>query len=136
MCKSWRDKYKTKTQPEVRLANFDFADVHTGEEVLVSTPAEIEAELRTLPKGTETTASELRRRLAAKHHVEVTCPITTGLFLRIIAEVALEDMAHGKPAEEVAPFWRAIPLTAPLAKKLSCGLDTLKALRRQEGLTV
>lgn len=136
MAKSWREKYLTRTKPEVKLANFNFADVRAGEEMLISTPAEIEAELRALPEGCELTITELRKRLAAKHETDKTCPITTGIFLHIVAETALEDLHEGKPLERVAPFWRVISPESRQAKKLSCGIDVLKDLRACEHLPV
>lgn len=136
MAKTWREKYLTRTKPEVKLANFSFADVRAGEEMLISTPAEIEAELRTLPEGSELTLTELRERLAAKHETDKTCPITTGIFLHIVAETALEDLHEGTPMNRVAPFWRVITPCSPQAKKLSCGIDELKHLRSYEHLPV
>jgi hypothetical protein len=63
-----------------------------------------------------------------------TCPLTASIFARIAAEAALEDMAGGKPAEKITPFWRLIDPKSPIAKKLSCGPQFLAKMRRTEGI--
>ena len=36
----------------------------------------------------------------------MTCPLVTGIFLRIVAEAAEEDARGGKP--EITPYWRVV----------------------------
>lgn len=51
------------------------------------------------------------------------CPVTTAIYLRVVAEVGLRDLEEGKPMEAVVPFWRVVTPDTPVAKKLSCGPD-------------
>lgn len=136
MQKTWQQKYQAHTRPTVKIAEHEYADVKKGAKVLVSTPAEIEAELRKIPEGKEMTMRELRTKLARKHFADVTCPITTGAFLHIVAENALDQMDAGVPMYQVAPFWRIVTPWSSLARKLSCGLSGLVVLRSREGLPV
>lgn len=39
-------------------------------------------------------------------HTQGTCPMTTGIFLRIVADAAEEDILNGKT--KIAPYWRVI----------------------------
>jgi hypothetical protein len=46
----------------------------------------------------------MRDDLAANAGADVTCPTSTGIFVGIVAEAALEQIATGKSASEVTPF--------------------------------
>ena len=56
--------------------------------------------------------------------------ITTGIFLRMAAEYALQEMSQGK--DEVMPFWRVVDPKSPLAKKLPCGPEFIVSQRAAE----
>jgi hypothetical protein len=66
----------------------------------------------------------LRQALAASHKAEHTCPVTTGIALRVVAERAYLRMQAG--AEPVTPFWRAIDPDSELAGKLACGREFVR----------
>jgi hypothetical protein len=74
--------------------------------MLVPTPLLVAEEVRRVHKGHLLTPRELRDRLAARAGAEVTCPLTTGIFLSIIAGAAEEQLGAGK--RPVAPYWRVV----------------------------
>ena len=57
--------------------------------------------------------------------------MTTGIFLRIVAEVAAEDLAAGKT--RVAPFWRVLRERGALNPKLPGGVEAQSHRLRAEG---
>lgn len=59
-------------------------------------------------------------------------PLTTGIFLRIVAEAAWEQLQAGKSRSEVAPFWRVIDPDSKAARKLPCGAEFIVRQRRIE----
>jgi hypothetical protein len=59
--------------------------------------------------------------------------MTAGIFLRIVAEVAIEQLNAGKAPSEVAPFWRVVSPQSAWSQKLSIGPAGLEALRRSAG---
>ena len=63
----------------------------------------------------------LRRDLALGAKTDKTCPVTSAIFVRVVAERSLELTAEGK--RQLAPFWKVIDPKSSLAKKLSCGVD-------------
>jgi hypothetical protein len=87
-----------------------------------------------IPAGRSMDVKTLRDRLARRYRAEVTCPITTGFLLRIVAEAALEARETGAELTEITPFWRVLDAHAPTTGKLSCGVAFVTKLRRQEGL--
>ena len=74
----------------------------------------------------------MRAALAKKNKAEATCPISTAIFVRIVAECALERIAGGEAVGAVPPFWRLVDPEGPLAKKLSCGPEFIAAQRALE----
>ena len=132
MKKSWQEKYDTGRDPVVTTLDRDFWGMKAGDTMLIATPSELDGLIRKISFGETKSVQDIRRSLAQKHGADFTCPLTTGIFLRIIAERALEQVASGVPLIKVTPFWRVIEPTSPLAKKLSCGPEFIQNLRNQE----
>jgi hypothetical protein len=130
--KSWAEKYQTRPHPEVKRIEKAFADIPEGGLMLIATPQIIEDYLKEIPVGKTVKLNTLRQDLALEHQAEYTCPVTTGIFLRIVAEANYEALNNGKPLEQIAPFWRVIDEKMPLAKKLSFGVDFIKERRAWE----
>jgi len=102
--------------------------------MLISSPLEMRDFVASIPKGKSMTTLELRKKLAKKHGAEDTCPLTTGIFLRIVAEAALDELEEGKPVEKLTPFWRAVSPKDKIAKKIRCGPEEIARLRESEGI--
>jgi len=102
--------------------------------MLISSPADVHAQLRKIRKGRGLTPAEFRERLAADASADFTCPLTAGIFLRIAAEAAWQEFQNGAALAKIAPFWRVIDSSQPLAKKLACGAAFIGKQRRAEGL--
>lgn len=130
--KTWREKYASRTGSTVQILASNFAGMKPGQLMLISAPAEIERHVRQIPSGQVMKLQDLRTQLAQEQFAEVTCPTTTSIFLRIVSEIALEDLAEGKSLSEVTPFWRVVDPKGPLAKKLSCGPEWIAAQRTAE----
>lgn len=69
--------------------------------MLISSPLEIQAVVAQVPKGHVLRLSQLRTHLAHQHNADYTCPLTTGIFLRVAAEAALEEGTS-------LPWWRVV----------------------------
>jgi hypothetical protein len=132
--RSWTDKLDSARAPEVKPAPIDIAGMKKGEIMLVPSPRLIDAFIRSIPKGVGMDVKTLRRELASRNGAEVTCPITTGFHLRVVAEAAYEAHERGEAVSAVTPFWRVLDEDAATSRKLSFGLDFLRKRRREEGL--
>ena len=77
----------------------------------------------------------MRNDLATEFRAEYTCPVTSGIFLRMVSEAAYEQVEKGTPIGKVTPFWRIIDEKSALNKKLSFGPDFVKKQRIKEGLS-
>lgn len=132
--KTWVEKLNIDKAPVVEKADKDFAGIKTGQMMLIPTPKIVDAYIRQIPKGRQTDILTLRKDLAAEYHAEVTCPLTTGIFIRIAAEAAYEEFEKGKPLNKITPFWRVISEKSPAAKKLTFGTKFLIEQRKNEGI--
>jgi hypothetical protein len=130
--KTWSEKLDNGRKPKIVQLEKPFAGIPSGARMLVSTPREVDALLKKIPPGRFVPPDELRRKLAAKHGADATCPVSTGIFLRISSEAAWEGIQHGKDPSEVTPFWRAVQPGSSLAEKLSCGEKFIRKMQRQE----
>jgi hypothetical protein len=134
--KTWVEKRETSREAEIEVLKKPFADIETGEKMLIPTPQIVDAYIRNIPKGKETTMAQMRKDLAAEYHADKTCPLTSGIFLRIVAEAAHEELAQGKPISKITPYWRIINEKSPAVKKLTVGIKFLKEQRKKEKLDV
>jgi hypothetical protein len=132
--KTWVQKRDADKSSKIEKLDIDFADMRAGQRMLVATPAIVDAYIRQIPKGHHTPLAVMRKDLAAEYHADVTCPVTSGIFLRIVAEAAYEEYEAGKPIGKISPFWRVIDGKSKTAAKLSFGTDFLLAQRKKEGL--
>jgi hypothetical protein len=132
--KTWAEKLNIDRQPVIEKADKDFAGIKAGQMMLIPTPKIVDEYIRQIPKGRQTNTETLRKDLAAEYHAEVTCPLTTGIFIRITAEAAFEEYQQGKPLNKITPFWRVITEKSPAAKKLTFGTEFLIEQRKKEGL--
>ena len=68
--------------------------------MLIPSPLDVEAVIRKVPRGKVITSSQLGAKLAHAAGTNCTCPMTTGIFVRIIAEAAAES--------RITPYWRVV----------------------------
>lgn len=127
MPKSWEQKYQGAKPAHAVVLDKPFAGLKPGATLFIASPALLEERLRRIPPGTTTDIPALRAELAREHGADATCPTSTSIFLRIVAERALE--AGG---DDPAPFWRVVDPDSPLAAKLSCGPDLIRHRRALE----
>lgn len=130
--KSWAEKFSVRTRPEIEITSKPFAGIPAGSRLLISTPADIAEAVRAIPRGKFQSLSDFRNELAKRNDADATCPLTASIFLRIVSELALEELAAGREIADITPFWRVVDPKSPLAQKLSCGAEGVARLRALE----
>jgi ABC-type uncharacterized transport system ATPase subunit len=125
MKKTWLDKLNETKEPKIKRIDIDFADIPAGSNMLIATPKIIDNYIQEIGVGKRIDTKTLRKDLALAHNADYTCPVTTGIFLRIVAEANYEKLQQGKHVKEITPFWRVIEPKSVLAKKLTFGQDFL-----------
>lgn len=132
--KSWQEKYDNGRNPEIEVLENRFADIQPGERMLIATPRIFDDYIRHIPAGKSVDLKTMRRDIALAYGADNTCPLTTGIFVRIVSELAFEQFTAGKPIAEITPFWRVLDKKTPLVKKLTFPFDFIAAQRKAEGM--
>lgn len=132
--KTWSEKFHGAPAAHVTVLDKPFAGVPAGRRLFIATPALVEQQVLAVPRGRTLDVKVLRERLAREARADAACPLTTSIFLRIVAERALEAIAAGTKPADVAPFWRAIDPDSSLAAKLTCGADFIRQQRALEAV--
>jgi hypothetical protein len=131
--KTWTEKMKAKPPHHVILEK-DFAGIPKGSKLHISCPVEVVEELKDIAPGSIISIQAFRRRLAEKNNCDATCPVSTSIFLRIVAEHTWEEFSRTGSTEDLAPFWRVVESSSPMAKKLnfdSAWIDLQQELEKQ-----
>ena len=95
------------------------------------TPLLVDKLIRTVRKKRLITVNQIREHLARDFDADSTCPLTTGIFVRIAAETAEEDRAAGK--KRVTPYWRVLKADGSLNPKFPGGVEAQAARLTEEG---
>ena len=128
----WIEKFNKPYKEKIKKLTFNFADIKKGETMLVSSPSSIAKFIKKIPKGKKMTVVEMRNELEKKAKANKTCPVSTGIFLRIAIEASLEEQSKKKLKKPKLPFWRIIDEKTAVAKKLSISKKLLNTYINQE----
>ncbi len=99
--------------------------------MLIPKPLDVDAAIRKVPRGKLVTLSRLREKLARDAGADLTCPMVTGMFIRIVADAASEDIRAGK--SRVTPYWRVVRDDGRLFEKFPGGPNEQAAHLEAEG---
>jgi hypothetical protein len=128
----WHARFENTKQPKTVVLHADFAGIKTGTTMLVGSPEMIAAYIKAIPSGETRSIARMRNELARKNDAQAMCPVSTAIFLRVVAEVSLTDLRAGKAPNEVVPFWRAIEPNAKITTRLTCSPDEIAFWRGLE----
>ena len=131
--KNWREKLENPVEglPKVVEVPGKWVKMMGGRQVLVPTSLMVDEQVRTVPRRELITVGQIRRRLAGPFQADSTCPMTMGIFLRIISEAAEEDRASGK--KRITPYWRVVKDDGTLNPKFAGGAEAQAAKLKKEG---
>lgn len=90
--------------------------------------------IRAIPEGKSVSPRELRLQLAETYDADYTCPVTTTMMLRVVAEAANEARELGASLTDVTPVWRVLDRKASALRKLTFDPAHFLEARAREGL--
>ena len=134
--KSWREKLEKELPDHGKVVDVPpkmQKRFGTGK-MIIPRPLDVDALIRKVEKGKLVTVPQIRERLAKDAHVDSACPLTTGIFIRIAAEAAVEDLRGGK--KDITPFWRVLKADGSLNEKFPGGTEAQAARLREEGHSI
>ena len=132
--KTIEEKMATPAKPEVKHVNHRNGSNFPAGKMLIPTPKLIDEVIRKIPKGEIRTIEEIRDQLAKRFHADFTCPLTTGIFIRIVAENAEHQHKLGK--KDITPYWRVVQKDGSFNPKLPGGPVAQARKLRAEGFEV
>ena len=110
----------------IKILDKGFSDISAGEKMLISSPEKISEFFFTIPKGSYLSIKELRKELALKAGADNTCPLTTGIFLKMAIQQNKDDVNF--------PYCRVVYEKHPVVKKLNLDKNQIKKRRVDEGI--
>ena len=133
---SWVYKRENCKSHQIKILSKDIVGMSKGSKMLIANTKIFDEFINKIPSGNFVDIKELRNILAKQFDCDVTCPLTTGIFIRIVSEAAYEEYKTGKSLEDITPFWRSVDPKSNLAKKLDCGVNFIKAQQSKENIIV
>ena len=136
MNKSWIDKRDCEKSFKIKTIDKKFADIPKGSRMLIASPPIIDEYVKSILFGEFIEPLKMRDDLAKKFQADKTCPVTTGIFLRIVSEASYEEYDTGIDLDAITPFWRMVNPNSKLAEKLACGIDFITEKQMQENIVL
>ncbi len=133
--KSWLEKLQDdKGYPKVEPITERMSQRWGTGTVVIPAPLEVDAFMRSVPRGQLTTVNQIREALARKHGATIGCPITTGIFVWVAAHAA-DELAFGGE-KNITPYWRTLRSDGALNPKYPGGVQEQAARLKAEGHTI
>ena len=132
--KSWKEKLHNKKDqlPEVKEITDERLMEKTGPgKMVIPAPLELDELMRSVPKGYLITTEQLRNFINEKYDAVYTCPMCTGIFTRIAACAAEEEIESGKGKGYA--WWRTVKTKGELNEKYPGGLERQAKELMKEG---
>jgi len=117
--KTWREKLEGAHEARVVPIPPNMQKQLGKGTMLIPNPLDVDAAIRKVPRGKVVTLTQLREKLARAAGADVTCAMVAGMFVRIAAEAACEDIKAGK--SRITPYWRVVRDDGRLLEKLPGG---------------
>jgi len=117
--RTWADELAASSEFEIRPIPAGRRGAGEGKTMLYPSARMLDDAIRAIPEGQTITPRELRVELARRHDASITCPVTTTMMLRIVAEAANEARRNGGALAEVTPVWRVLDPKASALRKLT-----------------
>lgn len=132
--KSWREKLEKDIKPKLVEVPGKWAMRIGKGKMLIPTPLLVDGVIKKIPRGKVATVNDIREYLAHEYNADITCPLTTGIFLNIAANAAEEDKTTGKT--RITPYWRILKESGTLNPKFPGGVRKQADYLEQEGMEI
>lgn len=129
---TWAERLAASDGVDIRPVPEGRRGMTPGKAMLYPSARMIDRAIREIPTGETVTPKELRAALAERYDAEYTCPVTTSMMLRIVAEAANESRDLGAPEGDLTPVWRVLDRKASAMRKLTFDPEWILAERARE----
>ena len=101
-----------------------------GKRMIIAPPIYYNDIIKKIPKGKVITTNEIRNYIAKNNNVDITCPLTAGIFINICA------WASYQRTSDITPYWRVLKSNGELNIKYPESCELQKKLLEEEGHTI
>ena len=101
---SWKDKFESKSNIQVKKLNKSYWGNPIGSKMLIPSPKVIQEYINNSEFGDKLDVRTMRNDLAIEFNADFTCPMTTGIFLKIVAEYNYEKLKEKKKSRKYVRF--------------------------------
>ena len=133
--KSFREKLRDeKDFPRVERLSGGMQRTWGKGTIVIPSPLEVDGIMKKVRKGKLITINRIREIVARRHGATIGCPICVGIFARIAAGAAGEELEEGR--KRVTPYWRTLKGKGELNPKYPGGIEEQKLRLESEGHVV
>lgn len=129
---TWREKLEKEQEPKMVNVPPKWQKRYGTGTMLIARPLDVDALIGKVQKGKLVTQTQIREKLAKDFNTDTTCPLTTGIFIRIVAETAEEDLRMGRK-NPITPYWRVVKNDGGLNEKFPGGAQAQAERLTEEG---
>lgn len=126
-----RQRATRTIEPRIVVLTEPKGNAYPPGRMLIASPDTIAAIVQRIPRGQVLRLGDLRAALAAAHDANYTCPMTTGIFLRMLAE----DVDRAGTGDDM-PWWRVVRDNGALLDKLPGGAAGQQQRLERDGIAV
>ena len=116
-----------KNMPKIVELDEEASRKWGGRTMVIAPPIDYDNFMKKVPNGKLITIDTLRKAMAKKYGVDITCPLTCGIFVNICA------WASYQRNEDITPYWRTLKSDGELNVKYPESIELQKRLLEEEG---
>ena len=117
----------SKNMPKIVELDKEASRKWGGRTMVIAPPIDYDNFMKKVPNGKLITIDTLRKAMAKKYGVDITCPLTCGIFVNICA------WASYQRNEDFTPYWRTLKSDGELNVKYPESIELQKRLLEEEG---
>ncbi len=126
-----RQRASRTIEPRIVVLTEPKGNAYPPGRMLIASPDTIAAIVQRIPRGQVLRLGDLRAALATAYDANYTCPMTTGIFLRMLAE----DVDRAGTGDDM-PWWRVVRDNGALLDKLPGGAAGQQQRLERDGIVV
>lgn len=117
----------SKDMPKIVELDDQGAKKWGGKRMIIAPPLYYDEVMKKVPYGKLTTTNEIRKYIAKSNNADITCPLTAGIFVNIVAWASYQRQ------DNITPYWRTLKTDGELNIKYPESFELQKTKLEEEG---
>lgn len=120
----------SKDMPKIVELDDDGMKKWGGRTMVIAPPIVYDEIMQKVPKGKIITTNEIREYIARKYKTNITCPLTAGIFINIVAWASYQRDTN------ITPYWRTLKSDGELNIKYPEAVSLQRKKLEEEGFKI